>query len=93
MDGAGADHHEQARILAVEDVADLLATLEYGFRRRFAERQLFLQGPGVISTSWDSMLRSSNCFWLMSLAMPVISVSTDFRSLAESVAGISLLPG
>ena len=46
MDGAGADHHEQARILAVEDVADLLATLEYGFRRRFAERQLFLQGPG-----------------------------------------------
>ncbi len=41
-----SEKRANGEICVVEDVADLLATLEYGFRRRFAERQLFLQGPG-----------------------------------------------
>jgi hypothetical protein len=46
VDGAGAHHHQQARVLAVEDALDGLATLDDGALGGLGEGDLLLEGLG-----------------------------------------------
>ena len=43
VDGAGADHDEQAIVLSIEDVLDNLPSFHDGTRRRIGDRQFDLQ--------------------------------------------------
>jgi len=46
MDRAGANHHEQTVVLAVEDITDRLAALNHGLASIVGKRQLCLQRIG-----------------------------------------------
>ena len=46
VNGAGADHHEQAVVLAIQDVANDLATVGHGRAHRIGHRQGLLQLQG-----------------------------------------------
>lgn len=61
VDGAGADHHEQTVVLAIQDVAHHLATLGHGLQGLVGQGISRLSCSGVIRVSLEATLRSSIC--------------------------------